>query len=144
MGFLRRFRADATTRRIARLTAGMGCLPVDEAQLAPRVCGRCLGIGWRRGEGICALCAGTGTLRRFIPDDPTNVVLVRGPSGVGEEQLVAVVLADGRPAFVHVRRAYGLEACLHVPLRRSHPVVRPLVRAAGQQEQALRRGSPRQ
>ena len=142
MGFVRKVHADATTRKIARLTAGMRSVPVGEVALAPRVCGRCLGRG-RMAHGGCDLCGGVGTIRRFVPDDPGNVVLVAGPSGLGYQQLVAVALADGRPALIHWRREAGVEACLYMPSARPAHVVRPIRRAAGQQEHALLRGSPR-
>ena len=143
MGFLRMVRSQATSARIARFTAGLWGMPVDAAQLAPRVCGRCLGRGEGRRGTMCRCCGGAGTVRRFVPDDPTNVVLVAGPAGLGQQALIAVALADGRPALIHVRRERGCEACLYVPTQRPAHNVRWIRRAAGQQEQAPLRGSPR-
>lgn len=143
MGFLRTFRSAATNSRIARLTSGMRGMPVDAVQLAPRICGHCLGRGkgWR--GATCRFCGGVGTVRQFVPDDPTNVVLVAGPSGLGQQELVAVALSDGRPALVHCRRENGCQACLYVSAQRPTHAVRWIRRAAGQQEPAPLRGSPR-
>ncbi len=113
MSFVREIRGRVISERIACLTAGMVPAPLDTADLAPRVCGNCKGLG-QRGP-VCAICGGSGTTRRFVPGDPTHLVLAQGPLGLGFQQLIAIALADGRIAFVHLRQDGRTEASLYVP-----------------------------
>ncbi len=102
MVFYRRAASERTSAEIARHTRGLVRLPLGAANFAPRVCCVCRGAGRDASGRVCHLCGGAGTTRCFVPDDPTLTVLVHGPLGLGRQRLVAVALADGRPAFVHV------------------------------------------
>jgi hypothetical protein len=101
--FVRELRTRATTEAIARRTSGMVRVPPDSVELAPRPCGFCRGTGQGPRGTVCAECRGAGASRRFAPGDPSHVVVVRGPCGLGEQRLVAVALADGGIGYVHVR-----------------------------------------
>jgi hypothetical protein len=105
-------RSRATTAAIARLTDGMVPVSLQSAELAPRVCGSCRGAGVLRGGAVCAFCAGAGTTRRLLPGDAANVVVAQGPCGLGQQQLIAVALADGRRGLLHL---CGCEQTLYVP-----------------------------
>lgn len=102
VGFYRRAVADRTGAEIARWVRNLAPLPLGAAVLAPRVCGACRGVGRNRPGYPCPLCDGQCTLRRFDPQDPGLPVLVQGPCGTGRQRLVALALADGRPAYAHI------------------------------------------
>jgi hypothetical protein len=101
MGFVREVRSRETAEAITQRTQGMVRLAAGRVRLAPRPCPACHGAGARSGGRPCAFCGGAGTTRRLVADDPSHPVLVQGPCGLGQQRLVAVALADGRPALVH-------------------------------------------
>ena len=106
MTFLRQLRSAAIGADIARRTSGLVETPFSDVDFAPHVCPRCHGGGtWRSAPAVtCHYCGGTGITRGFDPDDTSYPVLLRGPCGAGTQSLLAVALADGRVAFVHVRQ----------------------------------------
>jgi hypothetical protein len=102
MAWLRRLHVRAVDAAIARRVEGLCPVPLAELDLAPRICPRCRGSGRRARGAVCATCGGRGCTRRFLADDPSHGVLVSGPSDLGIQRLLAVALADGRVALVHV------------------------------------------
>lgn len=111
MSFVRRVRSAAVTAAIQRWTADMVRQDLRGADLAPRVCFRCRGAQGR----ACPCCGGSGTTRRFCPEDRTLPVLVSGPCGSGEQSLVSVALAGGGIGYVHVRRDGAGDPVLYLP-----------------------------
>jgi hypothetical protein len=102
MAWLRRLHVRAVDAAIARRVEGLCPVPFAELALAPRICPRCRGSGRRARGAVCATCGGQGCTCRFLADDPSHGVLVSGPSDLGIQRLLAVALADGRVALVHV------------------------------------------
>jgi|GEM_PF-5199596 len=123
MVFYRRAASERTSAAIARRTQGLVPMPLGAAKFAPRVCGACRGVGCDAPGRICRLCDGACTTRRFVADDPTLTVVVQGPCGLGRQRLVAVALADGQPAYVHIVSEGVTDVRLYTlpsAVRRSH------------------------
>lgn len=123
MTFLRQLRSAAIGADIARRTGGLVETPFSDVDFAPRVCPRCRGgETWRGAPAVtCHYCGGTGITRGFDPDDTSYPVLLRGPCGAGTQSLLAVALADGRVAFVHVRQEGDRHQTLYVRPRADVP-----------------------